>query len=115
MKRREFVGIVMGAVALPEVALSQSSRPRSPRWPRVQMAVAGLNNIAMRLTEGATSRSSSTHLLPMVASKLVKPVMFLPGREKLSTKRVPIGSETATNRIGKLRVTCRTAFVAGVV
>jgi hypothetical protein len=66
------------------------------------------------LDPGAMSRNSSSHLLPMLASKLVKPVMIPPGRAKLSTKPVPIGSETAVNTIGIQGAACRTAFAAGV-
>ena len=44
------------------------------------LAVAGLNSMATRLTMGAMSRRSSSHLLPMVASKLMKPVALPPGR-----------------------------------
>jgi hypothetical protein len=49
----------------------------------------------------------------MLASKFVKPVIMPPGREKLSTKPVPIGSETDVNTIGMPTAACRTASVAG--
>ena len=43
------------------------------------LAVAGLNSMATRLSGGAISRRNSSHLLPMVASKLMKPVALPPG------------------------------------
>src|SRR5437763_4690042 len=78
------------------------------------LAVVGLNNMAARVTEGATSCISSSHLLPMLGSKLVKPVIIPPGREKLCTKPALIGSETDVNTIGMPIAASRTASVAGV-
>src|SRR5262245_59133623 len=43
-------------------------------------AVAGWNRIATRVTRGAISLSSSSHLLASVGSKFVKPVTLPPGR-----------------------------------
>jgi hypothetical protein len=49
---------------------------------------------------GAISLSSSSHLPPISPSVKTKPVIFPPGRERLSTKPSPTGSETAPNTIG---------------
>ena len=46
-------------------------------------AVAGLNKKAARLTRGAISLSSSSHLLLIVGSIMVKPVALPPGRGRL--------------------------------
>ena len=61
------------------------------------------------------SRTSWSHLLPMVASKLIKPVALPPGRARLCTKPVPIGSDTATKMTGTLGVVCRISVIAGVI
>jgi hypothetical protein len=76
---------------------------RRLRWSQL-LAVAGLNSMATRLTDGAMSCTSSSHLLPMAASKLMKPVILPPGRARLCTKPGPIGSDTATKMIGTLSV-----------
>src|SRR5215471_18176366 len=44
----------------------------------------------------------------------MKPVRFPPGRDRLSTKPTPTGSETTANTIGIVRVSRRNAAVAGV-
>ena len=49
---------------------------------------------AARLSPGAISESSSTHLPPSVASKRAKPVMFPPGGLSLATKPLATGSAT---------------------
>jgi hypothetical protein len=41
--------------------------------------MSGLNMIATRLSPGAVSESSSSHLPASVVSKVAKPVMFPPG------------------------------------
>jgi hypothetical protein len=71
--------------------------------------------MATRLTGGAMSRRSSSHLLPMVASKLMKPVALPPGRARLCTKPGPIGSDTATKITGTFGAACRISVIAGVV
>src|SRR5262252_1978719 len=74
-------------------------------------AVVGLNKKAARATRGATSLSSCSHLPAIVGSILVKPVTLPPGREKLATKPLPTGSETAAKTMGKVRVCCSSAAV----
>src|SRR6516225_5003700 len=49
-------------------------------------AIAGLNKAATRVTRGASSLSSSTHLPACVGSVTAKPVALPPGRGKLATK-----------------------------
>src|SRR5207248_5655230 len=79
------------------------------------VAVAGLNRKATRLTRGAISLSSSSHLPDIVGSIKMKPVTLPPGCGKLATKPLPTGSVTFTKMIGILRVCCSSAAVAGVV
>ena len=52
-------------------------------------ATRGLNRIPTRRRRGATSFSSSSHLPPMVASTLVKPVALPPGRARLAANFSP--------------------------
>ena len=66
-------------------------------------AVSGLNSTATRFTPGANPLSSSSHLPPSDASKLVKPVMLPPGRARFSTKPTPSGSATCRNTTGIVR------------
>src|SRR5262249_7224940 len=73
-----------------------------------------LNMIAARLSPGAISESSSSHLLPSVASKVAKPVTFPLGRSSRATMRWATGSATFPKTIGIVRVCCWTATVAGV-
>src|SRR6266436_3284012 len=69
-------------------------------------AVAGLNKMAARLTRGAISLSSSSHLPVIVGSITVNPVALPPGWAKLSTKPLPTGSATITKTMGMERVCC---------
>ena len=54
--------------------------------------------IAARLSPGAISESSSSHLPPSVASKLAKPVIFPPGWLSPGTMPLATGSATAQRR-----------------
>ena len=65
----------------------------APNWP-VPAAIAGSRMTATRVTRGAISLSSSSHLPHMPYSKEVKPVALPPGRARLSTKPAPTGSST---------------------
>jgi hypothetical protein len=67
-----------------------------------------------RLSPGAISESSSSHLLPSVASKLAKPVTFPLGRSSRATMPPATGSATFAKTIGIVRVCCWTATVAAV-
>ena len=69
-------------------------------------AVAGSRMTAARVTWGAISLSSSSHLPLMPYSKIVKPVALPPGRARLSTKPAPTGSGVPVNTIGMVRVAC---------
>src|SRR5262245_24087266 len=55
---------------------------------------------ATRVTFGAISSSSSSHLPPRLYSSAVKPVALRPGCARLSTKPAPTGSATNANTIG---------------
>jgi hypothetical protein len=77
-------------------------------------AVSRLNTAAIRLTAGAISLSTSTHLLPMLNWKLVKPVSLPPGRARFGTKPLPTGSVTYTNTIGGVRFKGRSPATTGV-
>jgi hypothetical protein len=63
-------------------------------------ADAGLNSIATLPTRGAISLSSSTHLPACVGSETLNPVTLPTGREKLATKPLPTGSESAGKMMG---------------
>ena len=76
--------------------------------------VAGLNRKAARLTRGAISLSSSSHLPVIVGSIIVKPVALPPGRARLFTKPLPTGSATTTKTTGIVRVCCSIDAVGGV-
>src|SRR6516164_1737347 len=78
-------------------------------------AIAGLNKVATRVTCGAISLSNSIHLPACVGSATAKPVALPPGRGKLATKPLPIGSATIPKMIGMVRVSCSSAAVAGVL
>src|SRR5215471_9642701 len=78
-------------------------------------AVAGLNTIAIRATRGEISLSSSTHLPAIVGSVKIKPVTLPPGRAKLATKPLPIGSATIAKTMGMVSVCSSSAVVVGVV
>ncbi len=41
--------------------------------------------------------------------------MLPPGRARLATTPAPVGSDTSTNISGIVRVSCCSAFIAGVV
>ena len=69
--------------------------------------------MAARLTPGAISESSSSHLPPSEGSKRAKPVMFPPGRLSRGTMPLATGSPTPAKTIGIVRVSRWTAAVAG--
>jgi hypothetical protein len=70
--------------------------------------------IATRLSPGAISESSSSHLPPSEASKLAKPVVFPLGRSSRGTMPLATGSLRPTKTIGIVRVSRWRAAVAGV-
>jgi hypothetical protein len=97
-------------------ANARAAAPNEPRkYDPPPGAVSGLNIIAARVSPGATSVNSSSHLPPIAASTLMNPVMLPPGRAKPATKPAPTGSETVENTIGIVRVSRCTAAVTGVV
>ena len=67
-----------------------------------------------RLSPGAISESSSSHLPPRVASKVSKPVTFPLGRSSRATMPLATGSPTPAKTIGIVRVSRWAAVVAGV-
>jgi hypothetical protein len=70
--------------------------------------------IAARLSPGAISESSSSHLPPSESSAPPKPVTFPPGRSSLGTMPLATGSAAFAETIGIVRVSRWTAAVAGV-
>jgi hypothetical protein len=79
------------------VCSHEARRPREPTSPR---AFLGLATSAARTRPGAISLSIASHFTVMLASKLVKPVRFPPGRAKLATNPEPTGSTLPTNTTG---------------
>ena len=71
--------------------------------------------IAARLSPGAISESSSSHLPTREASALPKPVTFPPGRLSRGTMPLATGSPSATMTIGIVRVSRWTAAVVAIV
>src|SRR5215471_7997457 len=69
--------------------------------------------VAARLSPGAISESSSSHLPPIVGSKLPKPVTFPLGRSSRPTMSVATGSAPPTKTIGIVRVSRWRATVVG--
>jgi hypothetical protein len=76
-------------------------------------AASGLNIIAARLSPGAISESSSSHLPPSEASKPAKPVVFPLGRSSRATTPLATGSFKFAKTIGIVRVSRWRARVAG--
>src|SRR4029450_4804991 len=70
---------------------------------------------ATRVTAGAASLSSSSHLPPTEKSTKSKPVMLPPGRARLLTKPWTTGAAICTNTMGMVVVSCRSAATLGVV
>jgi hypothetical protein len=62
------------------------------------VTASGLNMIAARLSPGAISESSSSHLPPSVSSKVAKPVMFPLGRESGECREIVLDFEDAMRR-----------------
>jgi hypothetical protein len=73
-----------------------------------------LNMIAARLSPGAISESSSSHLPASEASKAANPVTFSPGRSSRGTMPLATGSIPLTKTIGIVGVSRWMATVAGV-
>ena len=102
--------------ARPRTPIGRTSTPRdgatawsAPNWP----PPAGFSlsrRIAARVTFGAISLSTSSHLPLKPYSNWLNPVTLPPGRAKLSTAPVPTGSIACTNTIGIVWVACCSEF-----
>src|SRR6185295_1818744 len=66
----------------------------------------GLARTATRLSDGSISRNSSTHFPAASEPILDKPVIFPPGRARLATRPVPIGSHHENRNLTR-RLLCR--------
>src|SRR2546429_2853389 len=75
----------------------------------------GLYMMATRASSGTISFNISRYFPAMLACRTVKPVMLPSGRAMLATNPLPIGSDTATNTIGMVRVARISASVTGVL
>src|SRR5215471_11878613 len=69
---------------------------------------------AARDASGTMSFKISIHLPLTEPSMLMNPVMLPPGRGRLATKPLPTGSDTVTNTIGIVLVSCWSAATTGV-
>jgi hypothetical protein len=69
--------------------------------------------MAARLSPGAISESSSSHLPPSEASKPAKPVMFPPGWLSRGTMPLATGSPVPAKTIGIVRLSRWRAAIAG--
>src|SRR6516162_4400369 len=102
-----------------------ASRPPTPALPQSKPRIRGfrpldgaieIGNSRFRLGGGSRQRRVPRLLLLLhiEASRLMKPVRLPPGRGRLATKPSPTGSDTAPKTIGIVRVSRRSAAVAGV-
>src|SRR6516225_6357404 len=66
----------------------------------------------MRTVRGAISLSTSPHLAAKPYSQRANPVTLPPGRARLATRPLAIGSPTCANTIGKLLAVCFSAIIA---
>ncbi len=66
----------------------------------------GLARTATLLSDGSISRNSSTHFPAASEPILDKPVIFPPGRARLATRPVPIGSHHENRNLTR-RLLCR--------
>ena len=124
MKRRDFIALLSGAAIARSISLASrtliglNSTPTddaavwtAPNTPIPAKSV-GSRMTAARVTLGAISLSSSSHLPPKLYSNEVNPVTLPLGRARLSTIPAPTGSATSTNTIGTLRVACSNGATA---
>src|SRR5205823_5630990 len=74
-------------------------------WP-IPAGIVASRRTAARVTPGAISLSSSSHLPLTPYSDVVNPVALPPGRARLATKPAATGSGVWVNTIGTLRVAC---------
>jgi hypothetical protein len=86
------------------MTLSDRAAVSNGAAPPIRGIVLGLNTSAARLSPGAISKSSSSHLPPNGASTLAKPVMFPLGRSSRPTMPLATGSPTFAKTIGIVRV-----------
>ena len=77
------------------------------------VGLRGSTSVATRLTLGAISLSSSSHLVAVAGSKWVNPVTLRPGRARLSAKPSATGSDISGNTIGMVRVSFMSAEIEG--
>src|SRR5262245_23045702 len=77
-------------------------------------AVLTSRSAATRITPGAICLSNSTQCPPSAYSNKRKPVVFPPGRARLSTRPALTGSTMLTKTIGTVRVVCCAAATATV-
>src|SRR5262249_54120798 len=82
--------------------LSSTPNDGATAWIALNWAgpIVRSRSTATRVRRGAISLSSSSHFAPKPNSKGVKPVVFPPGRARLSTKPMPTGSPTFANTMG---------------
>ena len=93
---------------------SRGATPSIARHSAANPAKAGSRMPATRRRPGEACLSSSSHLPPISGSKVLKPVMLAPGRDRLSTMPEAIGSALGAMMIGIVVVAFFAARIAGV-
>ena len=112
-----------GALNLSGVAHVDRAHLHPKRWryglDRAKLADPGrLPGISNDCGAGYVWRDLLEQLQPFSAQTVfhtIKPVVFPPGRARLSTKPLPTGSMTVTNTIGTVRVASCKAASAGLL
>src|SRR5262249_5852722 len=78
------------------------------------LGLVGLTSTAIIVAVGSNSRTSSRRLGPTSDANVVTPVRLPPGRLRLATTPILIGSSPMTKTIGILEVVALAASTAGV-
>ena len=89
--------------------VSISAAARASLISSTELGLATFAMIASRVRPGTSSRNSSSRLPAISVVWSDTPVAFPPGKARLVTRPVPIGSPAPANTIGMTDVACLTA------